>query len=80
MEMLALSRVGVGFVGSSHFNSPSQNQPSTCLVMHVDSISQDDQVLDFYRLKSFWELESFGIVGSDQSVCDKFGSSVRLAG
>jgi hypothetical protein len=30
------------------------------------------------RIKSFWELESFGISPSEQSVYDDFGSSIRL--
>ena len=71
----------LGWVLSGPAASPTQDQPSTCLVTHalrVDNLPQDVQALDD-RLKSFWELESFGISGSDRSVNDEFEGSVRIA-
>lgn len=51
------------------------DQASTTLVTHtlrIDShASQDMQSLDD-RLKSFWDLESFGIIGPERSVLDEF--------
>ena len=71
----------LGWVLSGPVASPAWDTPSTCLVTHtlrVDGLTHDDlQVLDD-RLKSFWELESFGISGSDRSVYDEFGDSVRF--
>ena len=60
--------------------SPTQDLPSACLVTHtlqIESLPQDMQALD-YQLKSFWELESFGVSGSDHSVYNDFQSTVRL--
>ena len=41
--------------------------------LRVDSLSLESQLLGD-RLKSSWELESFGITDSDHSVYDDFGS------
>lgn len=49
--------------------------PTSCLFTH--SLRVDLQQLD-NRIKSFWELESFGISASEHSVYDDFGSSIRL--
>ena len=54
--------------------------PASCLVTHslrVVGLSSKLQQLD-NRIKSFWELESFGISASEHSVYDDFGSSIRL--
>ena len=70
----------LGWVLSGPVASTVHNASSTCLVTHtlrVDGFTQDSEVLED-RLKSFWELESFGISKSDCSVYDKFGSSIRF--
>ena len=70
----------LGWVLSGPVDSANLGTPSTCLVMYtlrVDGLPHDCQDLDD-RLKSFWELESFGISSSDQSVYDEFGNSVRF--
>ena len=40
-------------------------------------VPHDTKILDD-RLKSFWELESFGISSVEHSIYDEFGSSVRF--
>ena len=70
----------LGWVLSGPAASPTQDLPSACLVTHtlqIESLPQDTQALDD-QLKSFWELESFGVSGSDHSVYDDFRSTVRL--
>ena len=70
----------LGWVLSGPVASSTQDASATCLVTHslrVDGLPRDAQVLDD-RLKSFWELESFGISGTDRSIYDEFGSSVRF--
>ncbi len=61
--------------------SPSQDQSLTGIVaahtLRVDGIQQDTKMLDD-RLKSFWELESLGIVNPDRSVHDDFEDTVRF--
>ena len=65
-----LERVLLGPVGT-----PTQEQSQTTLVMHalhVESpFSDEARALDGC-LRSFWELESFGITGQDCSVTNKF--------
>ena len=62
-----------------------QIQPCTSLLTHtlrVDGLTQDAQVLDD-RLRSFWELESFGISPHsepDPSIQEEFESSVLFSG
>lgn len=63
-----------GSCRSSHL----PDTPTAFLVTHtlrVDGLSQDSLILDD-RLKSFWELESFGI--TDIEVHDNFGSSIKF--
>ena len=70
----------LGWVLSGPVSSTTPDVPSACLVTHtlrVDGSPQDVQLLDD-RLKSFWELESFGISPIDRSVYDDFGSSVHF--
>ena len=65
----------LGWVLSGPVASPTQDQPSTCLVTHalrVDNLPQDVQALDD-------RIKSFGISGSDRSVNDEFEGSVRIA-
>ena len=50
--------------------------PAACLVAHtlrVDGLPSRLQQLE-NRIKSFWELESFGILDLEHSVYDDFGS------
>ncbi len=54
--------------------------PAACLVTHtlrVDGLSQESQLLDD-RLKSFWELESFGITDAARAVHDDFATTIQL--
>lgn len=70
----------LGWVLSGVASSPAQDTSSTCLVTHtlrVDGLPQNGKALDD-RLKSFWELESFGISSSDYSVHDEFRSTIRF--
>lgn len=68
----------LGWVLSGPVGIPTQEQHQTTLVTHtlrVESLlRQDAQALDD-RLKSFWDLESFGI-GPDRSVLDEFQDKV----
>ena len=68
------------WVWSGVVSSPTQGTSSSCLVTHalrVDGLSQNLQVLDDPP-KSFRELESFGLSGSDSSVYDEFRSNIRF--
>ena len=68
------------WVLSGPTSHPSQEQTSSGLVtytLRVDALPQDATALD-RRLKSFWELESFGVPNSDQSVYDKFQETVQF--
>ena len=60
--------------------APTQGQASPGLITHtlrVDTLPQD--VIPSDRpLKSFWELESFGVPESDHSVYDKFQETVQF--
>ena len=73
----------LGWVLSGPATSPNQIQPFTSLLTHtlrVDSGTQAVQALDD-RLKSFWELESFGISphsNTNPSVHDEFEGSVSF--
>ena len=69
----------LGWVLSGPVNSPSLDA-STSLITHtlrVDGLPQNCQRLDD-QLKSFWELESFGISNTEHTVYDEFQNSVRL--
>ena len=55
-------------------------QAQTTLVshaLHVGSHLHDMQVLEEH-LKSFWDLESFGIIGPEHSVLDEFQDSIHF--
>ena len=73
----------LGWVLSGPVGTVGDSAP-TCLITHtlrIDGTPHDDlQALDD-RLKSFWDLESFGISGSDCSVSvyKKFGESIRFS-
>ena len=73
----------LGWVLSGPAVPPDQIQPLTSLVTHtlrVDGLPPTDQALDD-SLKSFWELESFGISprsDTDLSVHEEFEGSVRF--
>ena len=45
--------------------------------LRVDASSQEVTTLD-RRLKSFWELESFGVPNCDRSVYDRFQETVQF--
>ena len=69
----------LGWVLSGATSSPEPDVPSTCLVTHtlrVDGLPRDSPNLDD-RLKSFWELESFGISGADHTVYNEFENTIR---
>ena len=61
----------------------SQEQGSTTLMTHtlwVESLfSHDAQALDKW-LQTFWNLESFGVNGTEHSVLDEFQAKVRFEG
>ena len=70
----------LGWVLSGPTTSPIKEQTSAGLVTHtlrVDGLQQDMVTLDG-RLKSFWELESFGVPDSDRSVYDMFQETVQF--
>lgn len=70
----------LGWVLSGPTTATARNVPAACLVTHtlrVDGLASESQQLDD-RIKSFWELESFGIMDSECSVHDEFGSSIQL--
>jgi hypothetical protein len=70
----------LGWILSGPVASPAQDNHSTCLIahtLHVEGLPQDSQALDD-RLKSFWELEAFGILGPERSIHDEFESSIRF--
>lgn len=70
----------LGWVLSGPTTSPIKEQTSSGLVTHtlrVDGLQQDMVTLD-RRLKSFWELESFGVPDSDRSVYDMFQETVQF--
>ena len=70
----------LGWVLSGPTSAPTGEPVSSGLVTHtlrVDALSQDVTTLD-RRLKSFWELESFGVPESDHSVYDKFQESIEF--
>ena len=70
----------LGWVLSGPTAATAPDVPASCLVTHtlrVDGLSSESQLLD-NRIKSFWELELFGIMASEHSVHDEFGSSIRL--
>ena len=58
------------------------NQARTTLMTHTLSVDrftlQDTQSLD-NRLKSFWDLESFGTTGPDCSVLEEFQDKIHFA-
>ena len=72
----------LGWVLSGPSISPNNTQPTASLIAHtllVDSMTPNAQALDD-RLKSFWELEPFGVFppsNIDQLIQDGFESSVR---
>ena len=56
-------RTTLGWVLSSPTSSHASDAPDACFVTHtlrVDGMSRESQLLDD-TLKSFWEMESFGI-------------------
>ena len=70
----------LGWVLSGPTAATTPDVPASCLVTHtlrVDGLSSESQLLD-NRIKAFWELESFGIIASERSVHDEFGSSIRF--
>ena len=70
-----------GWVLSGPTRSSPPDASAACLVTHTlyaDGQSQDSQMLDA-RLKSFWELESFGIVQEAEcSIQDDFATNIHL--
>ena len=59
---------------------PTQEQDQTTLVtrtLRVEGHLQEVQTLDD-RLKSFWDLESLGIMNPDQSVLDEFQDKIQF--
>ena len=73
----------LGWVLSGPTSSHLPDTPTACFVTHtlrVDGLSEDSQMLDD-RLKSFWDLESFGITDQEQqSVHDDFGATIQFVG
>ena len=73
----------LGWVLSGSLDLPTEDQAQTTLVTHTLHIAcvplQDVQVLDD-RLKSFWDLESFGITGPERSVLDDFQDKIHFTG
>ena len=70
----------LGWVLSGPTSSPISEHTTHGLVTHtlrVDAMAQDVATLDD-RLKTFWELESFGVPESDRSVYDKFLETVQF--
>lgn len=68
----------VGWVLSGPTTSGPPDTSAACLTTHtlrVDGLSPDSQMLD-ERLKSFWELESFGVV--DMSVQEEFTTKIEF--
>ena len=70
---------GLGWVLSGPVSLLAQEQAVAGLVvthtLRVDSQLQEEETLDS-RLKSFWELESLGIIDPDRSVHDEFGDTI----
>ena len=73
----------LGWVLSGSVDLPTEDQARTTLVTHTLHIAcvplQDVQVLDDC-LKSFWDLESFGITGPERSVLDDFQDKIHFTG
>ena len=70
----------LGWVLSGPTSSPAQEQPTSGLITHtlrVDALPQEVTTLD-RRLKSFWELESFGVPDCDRSVYDRFQETISI--
>ena len=70
----------LGWVLSGPTASNTTDVPASCLITHslrIDGMPSKLQQLD-NRIKSFWDLESFGISASEHSVYDDFGSSIQL--
>ena len=71
----------LGWVLSGPVDTPTQEHNQTTLVthtLHVENLAQttESKVLD--QLKSFWELESFGITNSERSVLDSFQNGISF--
>lgn len=71
----------LGWVLSGPVGPVPYAETQTTLVthtLHIESVpQQSEQSLD-ERLKSFWDLESFGIVQPDRTMLDEFQDSIRL--
>ena len=72
-------RSDLGWVLSGPVGFATQDNPCSTLITHslcVDTfLLQDVQMLDD-RLRSFWDLESFGISNSERTVLDKFQDKI----
>ena len=72
-------RSNLGWVLSGPVGFATQDNPCSTLITHslcVDTfLLQDVQMLDD-RLKSFWDLESFGISNSERTVLDEFQDKI----
>lgn len=75
-------RSDFGWVLSGPVGFATSDTPRFTLVthsLHVDTVLlQDTQMLDD-RLKSFWDLESFGISNVERTVYDEFQDKIRFA-
>lgn len=73
-------RTTFGWVLSGPTSSRVPDAHTASLVTHtlcVDGLSQESQLLND-RLKSFWELESFGITDAARTVHEEFVTSIQL--
>ena len=72
-------RTMFGWVLSGPTSRHVADAAAACLVTHtlrVDGLSRESQVLDD-RLRSFWDLESFGIIDATNAVHDEFTTTVQ---
>lgn len=71
----------LGWVLSGPVGIRTQEQGQTTLITHIlhaeSLLRRDAQALDD-RLKSFWDLEAFGISGPERSVLDDFEDKLRF--
>eukprot|EP00731_Ephydatia_muelleri_P025583 Em0017g666a len=69
----------LGWVLSGPISTPDQAESSHSImthVIHVDCQSLDSTLND--TMKSFWELESFGIPDADRSLYDEYRDTIRF--
>ena len=77
------SKTELGCVLSGPVGLATQDLPHCTLVTHTLHLSayrcQDEQALDD-RLKSFWNLETFGITDPERSVLEEFQDKIHFTG